>query len=234
MSSRPRRTAAAAVPKYVEDGSEDSVSEEEKPKRGKKAAASKKRSAPTETPAADAPEEAAAAPEEAKRPKTSDNDEKACDAARNLDMNALKDALSAGADATMALQASCEDNLAKGRKKPKVWFDIIKAIAEAGPDFTVGAIVTNVICCADAPEIVKYLIDKGAKDHPPLSHDDTQRAFYFCGFWDRPRSGPVLLDAGWATLTPGSLDIEVCSYPNADRIGGQTRLMTFSSSLRLD
>eukprot|EP01122_Echinamoeba_exundans_P015689 TRINITY_DN7577_c0_g1_i1.p1 TRINITY_DN7577_c0_g1~~TRINITY_DN7577_c0_g1_i1.p1 ORF type:complete len:322 (-),score=84.84 TRINITY_DN7577_c0_g1_i1:92-976(-) len=199
-SSRPRRAAAAAAPKYVEDGSEDSVSEEEKPTRAKKAVASKKRSAPTETPAE--------APEEVKRPKSSDNDEAACEAALSLDANALKAALSAGADATKVLGAACQDSQTKGRKKPKVWFEIIKMIVEAGADVTVGPIVTNVICGADAPEIVKYLIDKGAKDHPPMAHDETERAWFYCGFWDRPLCGQVLLDAGWASLTPGSLDIE--------------------------
>lgn len=204
-SGRPRRAAAAAAPKYVEEkDSDESVSEEEKPKPTKKAAASKKRSAPEEAPAE--------APEEAKRAKSSDSDEDACAAARNLDLVALKAALSAGADATKALQAACEDNLTKGRKKPKVWFEIIQTIVDAGADVTQGPIVTNVICGADAPEIVKYLIDKGAKDHPPMAHDETERAWYYAGFWDRPLCGQVLLDAGWANLNAGSLDIEVCYF----------------------
>lgn len=222
MSGRPRRAAAAAAPKYVENSSDDEAdsSSEEKPKKAAKTAAKKKRAAPATDKKADASSSAASSEDEAatavpaKRAKTKENEptdsnptEKAAAAVEALNLAELKAALGApGVDATKVLEEACKS--VNGRKKPTQWLELIKAIVEAGAKVETRPFVGDVICCADAPEIVKYLISKGAVDHPVMESPD-ERAWYFAAFWDRPLSGQVLLDEKWADLSPGSLDVEV-------------------------
>lgn len=217
MSSRPRRAAAAAAPRYVEDGSDSESSQEEaeKPKSrkgAKRAAAAKKREVASDD-AVPAPkraktdDEPTAATKEAQEASEADSD--AATAVAEVDLVKFKDALSRGADATNALEAATMDSSTKASKKMLKWLELVKAAVEAGAKVASRPFVTHVVCRADAPEIVKYLIAQGAVDLPPNIDSPKEKAWYYAAFWDRKLCGQVLLDLKWASLAPGSLDIEV-------------------------
>lgn len=130
------------------------------------------------------------------------NDDDAIRAAVNLDLAGLKAAVTKGVkDVNKIFEEACKDSSQKGGKNHKKWNEIVMYLVnDAKADVTSSACVAHVICRADNPDLVKFLIDKGAKDIAPMKECPDDKSWYFAAFWDRPLCAQVLLDHKWATM----------------------------------